>query len=102
MKLLVLLSLACTSAWAQATSQIQGTVQDASGSAVPGAEVKATQTETSLVRMVTTSSDGTYILANLPIGPYRDALELANRAYVLELGRKVMAGAPSELRPKRR
>ena len=26
------------------------------------------------------------------------ALELANRAYVLELGRKVMAGAPSELR----
>ena len=26
------------------------------------------------------------------------ALELANRAYVLELGRKVMEGAPSELR----
>jgi len=35
-------------AWAQAvsTSQINGTVQDASGAVLPGAEITATQTDT--------------------------------------------------------
>jgi hypothetical protein len=56
--------------WAQATSQIQGTVQDASGAAVPGATVKATQTDTGFTRTVTSSAEGLYILSNLPIGPY--------------------------------
>src|SRR5665213_1477378 len=63
--------LACASAWAQATSQIQGVVQDATGAAVPGAEVKATQTDTNAVRATISGADGTYVLPNLPIGPYR-------------------------------
>jgi len=58
------------SLWAQATSQIQGTVQDSSGAAVPGAAVKATQTATGAVRNVTSGADGSYILSNLPLGPY--------------------------------
>ena len=33
-------------AWAQGTAQMHGTIRDASGAAVPGAEVKATQTDT--------------------------------------------------------
>jgi hypothetical protein len=45
-------------------------VRDSSGLAVPGAEVKATQTATGAVRTVITGSDGAYVLANLPIGPY--------------------------------
>jgi len=59
--------------WAQnvSTSQIQGTISDPTGAAVPGAVVKATQTGTGLVRTVTTGQDGGYVLANLPIGPYR-------------------------------
>ena len=57
--------------WGQATSQIQGVVEDPAGAAVPSAEVKATQTDTGLVRSATTSTDGSYVLANLPIGPYR-------------------------------
>ena len=59
--------------WAQAvsTSQIQGVVQDASGLPVQGADVKATQTETGAVRSAVSSADGTYVLPNLPIGPYR-------------------------------
>jgi hypothetical protein len=57
--------------WAQATSQIQGTVQDPTGAAVPGAVVKATQTGTGAVRTVTTGADGQYVLSNLPLGPYR-------------------------------
>jgi hypothetical protein len=57
--------------FAQSVSQISGTVRDASGLAVPGAEVTATQTDTGLVRTTVTSSDGTYVLPSLPIGPYR-------------------------------
>lgn len=48
---LVLFS-ACASFWAQGTAQIHGNVQDASGAAVAGAEVRATQTETNTVRIV--------------------------------------------------
>jgi hypothetical protein len=64
---------AASGVWAQAisTSQINGTVQDASGLAVPGAELKATQTETGLVRTVVSGADGNYILTNLPVGPYQ-------------------------------
>jgi len=41
--------LACASALAQ-TSQINGTVRDASGLAIPSAAIKATQTATGIVR----------------------------------------------------
>src|SRR5512140_2861721 len=65
--------LVCASVFAQSggTAQISGTVHDPSGSAVPGAHVKATQTDTALTRTVDTGADGAYILPNLPIGPYR-------------------------------
>lgn len=58
--------------WAQATNtaQIQGTVSDASGAAVPGAEIKVTQTETGQVRTTTSGSDGGYVLPTLATGPY--------------------------------
>ncbi len=58
-------------AWAQSTAQIHGTVRDASGSVVPGAEIKATQTDTGVVRSTTSAADGGYILTALPVGPYR-------------------------------
>lgn len=60
-----------TTLWGQATSQIQGIVLDPAGAAVPGAEIKATQTDTGVVRTTTSGSDGSYALANLAIGPYR-------------------------------
>ena len=43
---------ACVTLWAQAvsTSQLKGTVQDPSGSVVPGAEVTVTQTDTGVAR----------------------------------------------------
>src|SRR3569833_1772668 len=65
-------ALLCTGfVWAQSTSQITGVVHDPSGSSVPGATVKVTQTDTGLTRTVTTAADGAYVLPNLPIGPYR-------------------------------
>ena len=65
------LLFACAMVWAQGTAQINGTVKDATGLAVPGAEIKVTQSETSAVRITTSAADGAYVLANLPVGPYQ-------------------------------
>src|SRR5579871_3372957 len=52
-------------------SQIQGTVLDTSGAAIPDATVRVTNTATDLVRTVVTGTDGTYVVPDLPVGPYR-------------------------------
>src|SRR5215470_2590151 len=70
-RFVVVFGLGYVALWAQATSQIQGTVQDSSGAVLPGVEVKATQTDTGVVRTAVSSEDGRYVLPNLPIGPYR-------------------------------
>jgi hypothetical protein len=69
----ILVVCGAVSVWAQSqnTAQINGTVLDASGAAVPGAEIKATQTDTGIVRSTTSDASGEYVLPNLPIGPYR-------------------------------
>src|SRR2546428_9131956 len=64
-------SVAWTAVWSQSTAQLSGTVRDQSGAVLPGVEVKATQTSTGLERSVLTNETGSYILPNLPIGPYR-------------------------------
>ena len=71
--------VACANIWAQATAQINGRVQDASGSVVPSAEVRATQTQTNVVRTTATEPDGSFVLTNLPIGPYR--LEVSKEGF---------------------
>jgi hypothetical protein len=49
---------------------IVGTVTDASGSLVSGANVKAVQTETNETRTTTTNQSGVYTLSTLPAGTY--------------------------------
>ena len=65
--------LSSTVLWAQtiSTSQIRGTIQDPSGGAVAGAEIKLTQTATGAVRTVTSGQDGSYTLPDLSVGTYR-------------------------------
>src|SRR5687767_9391048 len=58
-------------AWAQATAQLSGTVRDESGAVLPGVTVTVTQTETGFSRTVVSDETGTYVLANLPLGPYK-------------------------------
>jgi len=72
--------------WAQSTAQIAGIVTDASGGAVPGAEVKATQTDTGVARNVTTGADGYYVLSNLAIGPYRLEVSKSGFATYIQTG----------------
>src|SRR5438477_12506625 len=53
------------------TAQISGSVHDATGLAMPGAQIQVTQTDTALTRTVESAPDGSYSLSSLPIGPYR-------------------------------
>src|SRR5207237_4047487 len=57
--------------WAQSTAQISGSIKDQSAALLPGAEVTVTQTDTGLKRTAITNETGSYVLSNLPIGPYR-------------------------------
>ena len=50
----LVLLLAASNAWAQATAQINGTVADSSGAVLPGVTVIAIQTETGFRREVVT------------------------------------------------
>ena len=65
------LGIACGNVWAQATAQISGTVHDQSGAVLPGVEVTATQTGTGISRMTVTNETGSFVLPNLPLGPYK-------------------------------
>src|SRR5689334_242966 len=58
-------------AFAQATAQLSGTVKDSSGAVLPGATVTVTQTDTGFSRTVVTETSGTYVVPNLPTGPYK-------------------------------
>jgi hypothetical protein len=81
--LLTNLTVVSTTAWAQATAQITGVVKDPSGAVLPGVEVKATQTDTGIARTTLSNETGTFVLPNLPIGPYRLEAALAGfRTYV--------------------
>src|SRR5207249_11772896 len=84
--LVIVLAMSSIALWAQGTSQIQGVVQDATRAAIGGAEVKATQTDTGAIRTVASSEDGTYVLSNLPLGPYRLEVSRAGFTTYLQTG----------------
>ncbi len=74
--------------WGQAvaSAQISGLVADPSGAAVPGAKITATQTETGLVRTVPSGLDGTYVLPNLPVGPYKLEVQVSGFQTYVQTG----------------
>src|SRR3989441_6925780 len=86
--LLVLLSaVTCVTAAGQgATAQISGTVKDQSGAVLPGAEITATQTETGVARMTLSDETGSYVLPNLPVGPYKLEVSLPGFRTFLQSG----------------
>src|SRR5712692_7882623 len=73
-------------AQAVSTSQISGTVQDATGAPVVAAQVRLMQTETGQVRTAATSPDGSYLFPNLVIGPYRMEVSKEGFATHVETG----------------
>jgi hypothetical protein len=68
---------------AQATAQLGGRVTDGSGAVLPGVTMTVTQTDTGFTRNVVTDETGTYVMPNLPTGPYRLEASLQGfRSYV--------------------
>jgi carboxypeptidase family protein len=68
--LLAMTLLVCSRAFAGVTASISGTVKDATGAAVVGAKVTATNTETGIASSQPTNGDGYYSFQALPLGHY--------------------------------
>jgi hypothetical protein len=89
-----MLVLSAAVAWAQAnaTAQINGTVRDPGGLPLPGVTVTAVQTDTGLTRTTVTDETGSYVLQNLPVGPYRFEAALQGFRTYLQTGIVLQVG----------
>src|SRR3954463_7115937 len=56
--------------------QISGTVRDSSGGVLPGVTVIVTNANTNSSRTEVTAVNGSYIVTNLPFGPYTVTAEI--------------------------
>ena len=56
--------------FAQATGTVYGTVYDASGAAVPGAQITARNSGTNAIRSAQSDEQGQFVISLLPVGEY--------------------------------
>src|SRR6266568_3484808 len=77
--IVVLFSPSLANAQAVANAQIHGLITDPTGAVVSGVQIKVTQKETGQVRTTVSGDDGSYVLPNLPVGPY--TLETTAQAF---------------------
>jgi len=89
----VVLIARASSAQTVAIAQISGVVHDESGGTLPGVEVQVTQTGTGATRFTVTDARGEYVLANLPIGPYKLEAKLQGFATYVQTGITLSVGA---------
>src|SRR5688572_26283628 len=75
------------------TADLTGRVTDSSGGVLPGVTVTVTQTDTGLVRTTVTDETGSYLLTNLPTGPYRLEVSLAGFRSYVQTGIVLQVGA---------
>jgi Carboxypeptidase regulatory-like domain/TonB dependent receptor-like, beta-barrel len=95
-----LLTFACSAAaFAQATSQISGTVTDASGAVIAGAQITATQTTTGIARSATSDASGVYTLPSLPLGPYRLEVKKEGFTTFVQTGIILQVGSAATVNP---
>src|SRR5204862_4561980 len=96
----VLSVVTCVTAAGQgATAQISGTVKDQSGAVLPGAEITATQTETAAARMTLSDETGSYVLPNLPLGPYKLEVSLPGFRTFLQSGIVLQVNSSTVVNP---
>jgi len=69
-------------AFAQSASSLAGRVVDASGAAIPGVTVTATNSQMGLTRTTVTDADGSFRFPSLPVGTYSVVAELSGFAIV--------------------
>jgi hypothetical protein len=94
--LLAILSSACLRA--QITSStMYGQVMDATGAAVPGAQVSVSNTDTNLIRTMETNSAGEYRIELLPVGSYRVEITKAGFKKVVLAGVVLQINVPARV-----
>ena len=80
-------------AWAQGTAELNGRVTDESGAVLPGVTVTATRTDTGFSRTDVTDAAGSYLMPNLPVGPYRLEVALQGFRTYVQTGIVLQVGA---------
>ena len=80
-------------AWAQGTAELNGRVTDQSGAVLPGVTVTAAQTDTGFSRTDVTDAAGSYVMPNLPVGPYRLEVALQGFRTYVQTGIVLQVGA---------
>jgi hypothetical protein len=84
----------------QYSGTITGTVTDAQGAAVPGADVTLTSAATGAVYKTTTSDQGVYSLAQVPVGVYDLLAKKAGFKEYAAKGVEVHTSTTTNLNPK--
>ena len=89
----LILFLTTAAAFAQATADLAGRVTDQSGAVLPGVTVTVLQTDTGFTRTVVTDGTGSYLMPNLPTGPYRLEVSLQGFRTYVQTGIVLQVGA---------
>ena len=79
------------------TAELNGRVTDQSGAVLPGVTVTVANTATGLTRTVVTDGDGSYLVSNLPPGPYRIEATLQGFRTYAQTGIVLQVGATPTL-----
>src|SRR5258708_2794045 len=96
LRTLLLSFCACGVVFAQCTtSRILGSVQDATGSVVPGARVKLVNEGTRVTFTTTTSGAGTYVFDAVQPGSYELDVEAAGFRTFASKGNQITIGQPA-------
>ncbi|MGA2592700.1 MAG: carboxypeptidase regulatory-like domain-containing protein, partial [Bryobacteraceae bacterium] len=93
----------CAAAFAQNSASITGTVRDATGAIVSGAEVVVSNPEKAITLKTTTNTDGDYLVAGLTAGAYN--LSITQKGFktydatgiILRVGQKARVDATLEV-----
>src|SRR5688500_3327911 len=77
------------------TTELTGTVLDATGGVLPGALVTARHIDTGLHRTATVGPDGRYVMAGLPLGEWEIRVELSSFRPMIRRGVDLVIGQTS-------
>ena len=91
----IALVLSCAAFPQASSSSLQGTVTDPSGSAIPGATVVVTSSESTTERTVTTGAQGEYRFLAVPPGTYALSVTARGFAHYIQTGLELLVNTPA-------
>lgn len=90
-----LLTLSCAAFPQGSSSSLQGTVTDPSGSAIPGADVVLSRTQSTIERAVVTGPQGDFRFLALPPGTYTLTVTARGFAHYVQNGLELLVNTPA-------